>query len=198
MTDTASEAGFPAVIPSPATLAELHAVMLRCTRCELFRTRTQVVPGEGDPDARVLFVGEAPGASEDRTGRPFVGASGQLLEAMLALAGLRRAEVFIANVIRSRPPANRAPRAPELRACAGWLVEQIRLVRPEVVVPLGRSALQHFLPAGKISQLQGVPQTMEYQGRALTLYPLLHPSAVLRNPELRPAYAEQFRRLAAL
>jgi DNA polymerase len=189
------EPGFPPEVPHAATLEALRKVLVRCTRCDLFRTRTQVVPGEGNPRARVYLLGEAPGATEDRLGRPFVGKSGQLLDEMLPLAGLAREEVFISNVVRSRPPQNRGPRAGELRACAGWTHEQIRLTAPEFVVTLGRFALQYFIPQGRITQLKGERQNITYDGRALTLFPLLHPSAVLRTPALRPEYAEHFRAL---
>jgi uracil-DNA glycosylase len=195
---TTAPPGFPAEIPEAPDLKALEEVMVRCTRCELAVSRTQVVPGAGDPRARVLVVGEAPGANEDRSGFPFVGASGRLLEEMLARAGLRREEVFIANVVRCRPPENRSPRTVEIRACAGWLAQQIRLIRPVVVVVLGRFALQHFLPSGKISQLQGEPTVVEYGGGPLRLYPLLHPAAVLRAPDRRPEYEAQFRRLGEI
>jgi uracil-DNA glycosylase family 4 len=184
--------GFPAEIPSPDTLAELHEVMVRCTRCELYISRTQVVPGAGSEEAQVLFVGEAPGANEDRLGIPFVGASGKLLDSMLAVAGLERETVFIANVVRSRPPQNRAPKPREVRACAGWLAEQIRIIRPRLIVTLGRFALQHFIPGGKITALQGEVQQVEYGGRPLRVLPLLHPAAILRNPQLRAPYEQQF------
>lgn len=190
--------GFPAEIPTPPDLESLHAQMVRCTRCDLYLSRTQVVPGAGASAAAIMIVGEAPGASEDREGVPFVGASGRLLREMLHGSGISPEEVFIANVVRCRPPKNRNPRAREIRACAGWLAEQIRLIGPEVVVPLGRFALQHFVPGGKITQLQGKPQTVEYGGAALGVFPLLHPAAVLRSPDLRPGYEAQFEALAAL
>lgn len=190
--------GFPAEIPGPATLEELHQVMVRCTRCDLFLSRTQVVPGAGNASARILFVGEAPGASEDREGVPFVGASGKLLNSMLEAAGIRRDDVFIANVVRCRPPENRNPRAREIRACAGWLAEQIRLIRPEFVVTLGRFALQHFIPDGKITRLQASVQQVDYGDRQLRVFPLLHPSAILRSPDRRPMYAEHFQQLGKL
>lgn len=190
--------GFPAQIPMPSELSELHAVMVRCTRCDLSLSRTQVVPGAGDPAARVLLVGEAPGAREDRDGVPFVGASGRLLDAMLEDAGISRGEVFIANVVRCRPPENRNPRAREVRACAGWLAEQIRLIDPVLVVSLGRFALQHFIPGGKITRLEGEVQEVDYGGRTVRLYPLLHPAAILRSPDKRPAYRTRFERLREL
>ena len=169
--------------------------MVRCTRCDLFLSRTQVVPGDGPPHSTLLFVGEAPGATEDREGRPFVGRAGALLDAMLSEADLRREEVFIANVIRCRPPENRNPRAAEIRACSGWLREQIRLIRPALVVTLGRFALQHFIPTARITAVEGTILNASYHGGELRIYPLLHPSAVLRNPTLRDAYALRFRDL---
>jgi uracil-DNA glycosylase len=195
---TGLRAGQPERIPSPGTLAELADVMRGCTRCALAAGRTQVVPGSGSAAAGLLLVGEAPGAREDAVGIPFVGRSGQLLDATLQAAGLRREEIFIANVVRCRPPGNRDPRPPEIRACAGWLAEQIRLVAPRVVVPLGRFALQHFVPGALVSRLQGTLHEVEYAGRTLRLFPVLHPAAVLRSPRLRPGYEEQFARLAAL
>jgi uracil-DNA glycosylase family 4 len=184
--------GYPAEIPSPRKLSALHSVMVRCTRCDLFLSRLQVVPGDGAAKADYLFVGEAPGASEDRTGIPFAGRSGALLDSMLERAGLDRREVFIANVVRCRPPENRNPRASEIRACAGWMRAQVRLVSPTVVVTLGRFALQHFLPSGRITRIQGEVQRIDYFDRKIALYPLFHPAAVLRNPELRPVYTKQF------
>ena len=190
--EAAAPPGFPAEIPAPSKLGDLHGVMVRCTRCDLYVGRTRVVPGAGAEDADLLLVGEAPGAREDETGIPFVGASGKLLDAMLASAGIDRGEVFIANLVRCRPPGNRAPKSREIRACAGWLAEQIRLIQPRLLVTLGRFALQHFIPDGKITALQGKVREIEYAGGRLRFLPLLHPSAILRNPELRPSYERQF------
>lgn len=196
-TTPAEPLGFPAEIPDPPRLEELHRIMVRCTRCDLALSRTKVVPGAGNHRARVLFVGEAPGANEDRMGVPFVGASGKLLDEMLEVAGLRRDEVFIANVVRCRPPENRNPRAAEIRACAGWLGRQVRLIDPQLVAPLGRFALEHFMAGGKITQLRGTLREIEYDGHPLKLFPLFHPAAVLRSPDRRPEYEENFRGLAA-
>jgi uracil-DNA glycosylase len=187
--------GFPAEIPAPATLGQLNSVMRRCTRCDLYVSRTHVVPGAGSPAADLLFVGEAPGAREDEQGKPFVGASGRLLDTMLEAAGFLREEIYIANVVRCRPPANRAPKPREIRACAGWLAQQIRLLEPRLVVTLGRFALQHFLPGAKITEVQGQLQQVPYGDATVRVLPLLHPAAVLRNPELRTPYKEQFRHL---
>lgn len=172
--------------------------MMGCTRCDLFLRRTRVVPGTGPHDARILLVGEAPGATEDRDGIPFVGRSGALLDSMLAEADIRREDVFIANVIRCRPPENRAPRPAELRACAGWLREQIRLIAPTLVVTLGRFALQHFVPGARITLLQGQLLPIDTPMGDIVVYPLLHPSAILRDPRKRPAYANQFRAIPGI
>jgi len=188
--------GFPAEIPAAADLVGLHAVMSRCTRCDLSLGRTQVVPGHGHADAELFFVGEAPGATEDQQGIPFVGASGRLLDAMLLGAGIRRDDVFIANVVRCRPPENRNPRTRQIAACAGWLAEQLRLVRPRLVIPLGRFALHHFIPGGKITGLQASTLEVRYGGGTIRIFPLVHPAAVLRNPRLRPQYQDQFRMLS--
>lgn len=190
--------GFPEHIPHSESLTDLHEVMVRCTRCDLFQGRTLVVPGSGPERAAIFFVGEAPGAREDAEGRPFVGRSGDVLDAMLMQAGLERADVFIANVVRCRPPGNRNPRATEIRACAGWLRTQLRLVHPRIVVPLGRVALQHFLPGASVTELQGAPTPVDYDGRTLTLFPIFHPSAILRDPRKRDDYAAHFRGLAEL
>lgn len=171
--------------------------MVRCTRCDLALTRTQVVPGSGNPDARVMFLGEAPGAREDERGVPFVGRSGELLDRMLDQAGLDRHRVFIGNVVRCRPPANRDPKGPEIEACAGWLEQQLRLIAPSMVATLGRFALQHFVPGARITRLQGTIVQADTAFGALRIFPLLHPAAVLRNPRLQEGYAEHFRRLAA-
>lgn len=187
--------GFPAEIPESPSLSKLNEVMVRCTRCDLFRSRTQVVPGAGSASASILFVGEAPGASEDRQGVPFVGASGRLLDAMLESAGISREKVFIANVVRCRPPENRNPKMIEIRACAGWLAQQVRLIDPGKVVTLGRFALQHFVPGAKITQVQGAFQEVSYGDHTINLYPLLHPAAILRNPNLRDDYKRQFQAL---
>lgn len=189
---------FPAEIPTPPTLVELHSVMVRCTRCTLSESRIQVVPGSGPADAELMFIGEAPGAREDELGEPFVGRSGALLDEMLASAGIDRSQVFIANIIRCRPPENRNPRTREVRACRGWLQEQLRLIRPALVAPLGRFALQHLVPGASVTRLQGELLAIGEGRTAIDLYPLLHPSAILRNANLKEGYREQFSRIPGL
>jgi DNA polymerase len=156
-------------------------------------TATNMVPGEGDPDARVMLVGEAPGASEDKAGRPFVGRAGKLLEQLLAEAGLRREDVYITNVVKARPPGNRDPRAGEVAHHMPWLERELALVRPRLVVPLGRHALRHFATDVKISDVHGRP----LRAGDHELFPLYHPAAALRASALRETLFADARALAA-
>ena len=173
----------PATPPSPVSgldLDALGAAVESCGRCPLARTRTRGVPGVGDPKAEWLFIGEAPGADEDRLGEPFVGQAGKLLDAMLAGIGLRRGRnVYIANILKSRPPGNRDPKPEGVAACLPYLERQIDLIRPKLIVVLGRIAAQTLLvsdtPIGKlrghVHQYRGVPMVVTY-----------HPAYLLRNP----------------
>ena len=158
---------------------------------ECCETAANLVPGEGDPDAAVVVVGEAPGAAEDREGRPFVGRSGRLLDALLADAGLARERVFITNVVKGRPPGNRDPTADEVAHSWPWLQAQIAAVAPRLVVPLGRHALRRFAPALKIGEAHGRPA----EAGGLALFPLYHPAAALHNGGLRATLTEDARRL---
>jgi uracil-DNA glycosylase family 4 len=183
-------------------LERVAAEAATCTRCRLHESRTQVVFGQGHPNAELMFVGEAPGFHEDRQGLPFVGPSGQLLNRLLAGIGLRRDDVYVCNVVKSRPPRNRDPQPDEIAACRPWLDAQIRLVDPKVVVTLGNFAAKTLLetPTG-ISRLRG--QTYPFQGRVLL--PTFHPAAALHaegrrfaGPSPREAMEEDFRTLAKL
>jgi uracil-DNA glycosylase family 4 len=184
---------------------ELEAVAAEaagCTRCRLNQSRTQVVFGQGDPRADLMFVGEAPGFHEDRQGLPFVGPSGQLLNRLLEGIGLRRQDVYIANVVKSRPPSNRDPLPDEIAACRPWLDAQIRLVDPKVVVTLGNFAAKTLLETTTgITRLRG--RTYPFQGRVLL--PTFHPAAALHAQGRRTAgpsplegMEEDFRVLAEL
>lgn len=190
--------GIPEVVDRASSLDALFRAMVCCTRCELARERTQVVVGTGPAKARIMFVGEAPGAEEDRQGRPFVGRSGKMVDRLLELNGLDREEIFITNVVACRPPGNRTPRVGEIRAHAPWLEEQIRLVSPSLIVTLGRVALTYFLPGAKITEVRGTPHTIERNGRSITLLPLFHPSAALRRRELVPTMETDFAKIAEL
>ncbi|NWG86552.1 MAG: uracil-DNA glycosylase [Hydrogenophilaceae bacterium] len=161
-------------------LDELREAVRTCTRCELHQTRKQAVFGIGDPDADWLFVGEAPGADEDRLGEPFVGQAGKLLDAMLAAIGLQRGRnVYIANVLKSRPPGNRDPKPEEVAACLPYLERQIDLIRPKLIVALGRFAAQSLLLTDTpISRLRG--KLHEYHGVPLIV--TYHPAYLLRTP----------------
>ena len=158
---------------------------------ECCEAATNLVPGEGAPDAAVVIVGEAPGASEDREGRPFVGAAGRMLGAVLADAGLVREDVFITNVVKGRPPGNRDPRTDEVAHSWPWLEAQLAVIEPELVVPLGRHALRRFAPELKIGEVHG--QAVLAAGRRL--FPLYHPAAALHNGGLRATLHDDARRL---
>jgi uracil-DNA glycosylase len=150
-----------------------------------------MVPGEGDPNAEVMIVGEAPGKNEDEQGRPFVGRAGKLLDELLAEAGLERSDVYITNVVKARPPGNRDPRADEVAHHMPWLETQLALIQPRLVVPLGRHALAHFSDGAKISEVHGT----EITERGRTLFPLYHPAAALYNQSLRGTLFEDARAL---
>jgi DNA polymerase len=181
-----------------ATLAEREAALAQiadeikvCTRCELHRTRTKSVPGEGPADARIMLIGEAPGWNEDQQGRPFVGAAGKFLEELLAAAGLTRSEVFITNVVKSRPPGNRDPLPDEIAACAPFLERQIEVIDPEVIVTLGRFSMARWFPGERISRIHGQPKRV---GRRL-IVPMYHPAAALHQQSLKETILEDFGKL---
>jgi uracil-DNA glycosylase family 4 len=172
-------------------LDSLAEMVRNCTRCKLCETRTHAVPGEGPADARLMFIGEGPGANEDRTGRPFVGAAGQLLERLLATIGLTREDVYIANVVKCRPPNNRDPEADEIEACKPYLGRQLKIIDPNIIVTLGRFAMERWLPDKKISRVHG--QSFRYGSRLIV--PLFHPAAALRRPDYQTALEADFLRL---
>jgi DNA polymerase len=186
----------------PTELEAVAAEAAGCTRCRLHESRTQVVFGQGDPRADLMFVGEAPGFHEDRQGIPFVGPSGQLLNRLLEGIGLRREDVYICNVVKSRPPQNRDPLPDEIAACRPWLDAQIRLVDPKVVVTLGNFAAKTLLETSTgITRLRG--RTYPFQGRVLL--PTFHPAAALHaqgrrtaGPSPLEAMEDDFRVLADL
>jgi uracil-DNA glycosylase family 4 len=168
--------------PYDKTLEEIRAEMGDCRRCKLYAGRTHLVFGEGSPHARLMFVGEAPGAEEDRQGLPFVGAAGQLLNNLLSKLGLRREEVYITNVIKSRPPGNRDPEADEIAACLPFLDMQVKAIRPRVIVTLGRIAAHALLGTKEpLTRLRGHWQ--RYGG--IRVMPTFHPSYLLRAPQER-------------
>lgn len=180
-------------------LAALEAEVSSCTRCPLHATRTQAVFGAGDPDADLMFVGEAPGFHEDQQGVPFVGQAGKLLDKLLAGIGLTRSDVYIANVLKSRPPGNRDPLPTEIEACEGYLFRQIELIQPKVVSTLGNFATK--LLSGKplgITRVHGREQPTTLGGRRVLLYPIYHPAAALYTPAMLRVLEEDFRRIPDL
>jgi DNA polymerase len=182
--------------------AELNAygeLAAGCTRCRLAATRTQVVFGVGNPSADLMFVGEAPGFHEDKQGFPFVGQAGKLLDQLLGGIGLRRDEIYIANVIKCRPPGNRDPLPDEIEACEGHLFRQVALIRPLVIATLGNFAtkLLSGKPAG-ITRVHGTAQDVTIGGRPVTLYPLYHPAAALYTPAMLKVLEGDFARLPDL
>ncbi|TFG66483.1 MAG: uracil-DNA glycosylase [Thermomicrobiales bacterium] len=164
-----------------------------CTNCRLHETRTKAVPGEGDPETEVVFVGEGPGFNEDREGRPFIGRAGDLLVKLLASIGWRRDDVFITNVVKCRPPENRDPQPDEIAACAPFLRRQLEVLDPAVVVTLGRYSMATFMPGVRISQAHGTVRPIDpATGANLALaFAMYHPAAALRTPAIeRESYAD--------
>ena len=173
-------------------LVQLAEVISRCPDCELCKTRTRAVPGEGPAHAAIMFIGEGPGREEDRTGRPFVGAAGQFLNRLLKSIDLDRSQVFITNVVKCRPPENRDPLPIEINTCVPtYLKDQIDLINPLIIVTLGRFSMGLYFPNGKITQIHGKEKIEN--GRAYM--PLFHPAAVLRNPALEPQMEADFKRI---
>jgi DNA polymerase len=179
---------------SGTALARIAEAVHGCTRCALARGRTQTVPGEGNVLSDVLLVGEGPGAREDHTGRPFVGPAGQLLSELLGAIGWQRADVFITNVVKCRPPSNRDPEQAEIAACAPYLDAQERALDPAVVVTLGRHSLQRYLPGARIGAVHGQLRR-SYSGQHV--FPMYHPAAALHQASLRETLFRDIRGLPA-
>ena len=167
-----------------AALEAIAADVRVCTRCRLNETRTNSVPGEGDPDTEVMFVGEGPGFNEDREGRPFVGRAGGLLERLLGHIGWTRDDVFITNVVKCRPPDNRDPMPDEIAACAPFLQRQLEVLDPALVVTLGRFSMGTFMPGARITSAHGTTRPVDPAtgARDATVLAMYHPAYALRNP----------------
>ncbi len=177
-----------------STLSELSQTIARCQRCEIAKFRTHAVPGEGPDDAEILFIGEAPGYHEDQQGRPFVGPAGQFLERLLASINLRREQVYIANVIKCRPPGNRDPLPVEIGNCRGWLEKQIELISPRMIVSLGRYSMAMFFPGKSISKIHGTAQKQNN----IIYYAMYHPAAALHQQSLRQEVEADMIKIPAL
>jgi uracil-DNA glycosylase family 4 len=179
---------------SAQVLAQIADEARACTRCPLHARRTQAVPGEGNPLSDVLLVGEGPGAREDATGQPFVGPAGQLLNELLGSIGWERGDVFIANVVKCRPPGNRDPEPAEIAACTPYLGRQEAALDPAVVVTLGRHSLQRYLPGARIGAVHG---QLRRAGAGRWVFPMYHPAAALHQSSLRETLFRDIRRLPA-
>ncbi|MDP2673834.1 MAG: uracil-DNA glycosylase [Dehalococcoidia bacterium] len=175
-------------------LEELHQRIASCPDCDLCRTRTHAVPGEGPPNAEVLFVGEAPGFYEDQQARPFVGPAGRFLDELIASIGLRRDQVFITNVVKCRPPNNRDPLPGEIDACRKHLQRQIELIQPRIIVSLGRYSLAWFFPRDAISKVHGQAKVRD----GVYFMPMYHPAAALHAGNMRKVIEEDFRKIPAV
>jgi DNA polymerase len=175
-------------------LETLHDEIRVCTNCGLHGGRTNAVPGEGPEQVDVMFIGEAPGFHEDKQGRPFVGAAGQFLEELLSSIDLTREKVFITNVVKCRPPANRDPEPDEIDACRGYLDRQIEQLQPKMIVTLGRFSMARYFPNAKISQIHGQAKKMD----GVVYYPMYHPAAALHQPSLRRTVQEDMKRIPQL
>ncbi len=180
-------------------LIELYREVSECTRCPLHSERTKAVFGNGNANADLMFIGEAPGADEDRQGLPFVGRAGQLLNKLLEEVGLSREDVFVANILKSRPPGNRDPQPEEIEACWPFLERQIQLIEPRVIATLGNFATKKITgDQTGITRVRGTPQVHSLAGRTVFVFPLLHPAAALRTPSLVDTCREDFAKLRDL
>lgn len=172
-------------------LRQIARAVRDCTRCPLHQGRSRAVPGEGPAAAAIMLIGEGPGFNEDKQGRPFVGASGKFLEELLNGIGYKREDVFIANVVKCRPPNNRDPEAEELAACKDYLDRQVELINPNVIVTLGRFSMYRYFPGASITKIHGQAQRV---GNRL-IVPMFHPAAALHQPKWRPLLIEDFQKL---
>ena len=177
-----------------SALSELNEQVARCQLCEIAKSRTRAVPGEGAGDAEIMFIGEAPGWHEDQQGRPFVGPAGQYLDKLLASIGLKRGQVYIANVIKCRPPGNRDPLPVEIQNCRKWLERQIEIIRPKMIATLGRYSMAMFFPGKSISKIHGTGQKRE----GVIYYAMYHPAAALHQQSLRQAIEADMLKIPSL
>lgn len=174
-----------------SALADLYKEISSCRLCGISKTRTKVVPGEGAENAEILFIGEAPGYHEDQMGRPFVGSAGQFLDKLLASIDLKRHQVHIANVIKCRPPNNREPAQDEINNCNQWLDRQIELIKPKMIVTLGRYSMQKFFPGKNISKIHGTGVKVNGIG----YFAMYHPAAALHQQSLRETLEDDMKKI---
>jgi uracil-DNA glycosylase family 4 len=179
-------------------LEDLKKRMQEDDSLPLRKGATQLVFGEGNPDANIYFLGEAPGFHEDKQGRPFVGLAGRLLNETLQEIGLKREDVYISNVVRFRPPGNRDPEPSELEAFAPYIDEEIEIINPKLIVTLGRFSMGKFIPGVKISQIHGQPRIVHYQGHDYLVMPMFHPAAALRADAMMKLFKADFKKIPGL
>ena len=180
-------------------LEQIRADIIASNICpDLAKTATNLVMGDGNVDADIVFIGEAPGKNEDEQGLPFVGAAGKLLDAMLETINLKRTDIYITNIVKYRPPSNRDPLPEEKSAFWPYLVRQLDVINPKIVVTLGRHSMEYFLPEQKISLIHGQPKRVQFGERKLVVMPLYHPAAALYNGGMRQTLNEDFMKLPKL
>ena len=173
-------------------LKYLANLVAQCQKCPLYKTAHNPVPGAGHPDAKIVFIGEAPGAQEDAQGLPFVGNSGKLLNKLLNTIQVDRQDVYIANILKHRPPENRDPLPEEIRVCTPYLKAQLEIIQPQVIITLGRFAMNYFFPDESISRVHGQIRQLNWRNLELTIIPVYHPSAGLRNGAMLAALEADF------
>jgi len=186
-------------------LKQIVGRVAKCTRCDLYKRANKPVPGEGSPNAKVMFIGEGPGYWEDQKGIPFCGPAGKLLDQLLSAKGgsassgqlinLSRKNVFITNIVKHRPPNNRDPLPEEIEACSSFLDEQIQIIEPKIIVSLGRFSMNKFLPGEKISQIHGQARFVDFLGKRYIVIPMYHPAAALRSGKIMEEIKEDFKKI---
>jgi len=175
-------------------LSQLNQQIRQCQKCRLGATRTLAVPGEGPEDCKIVFIGEAPGFHEDQQGRPFVGAAGQFLDQLLASINIARRDVYICNVIKCRPPANREPQPDELQACRPYIDQQLALIKPKLVITLGRYSMELVFSGVSITRVHGIPKKVG----DLVYFPMFHPAAALHQPKYRSLIEQDMLKIPAI
>jgi uracil-DNA glycosylase len=177
-----------------SALSDLYSEVAVCKKCDLYKCATRAVPGEGPENAEILFIGEGPGWNEDQQGRPFVGAAGKFLDHLFELIGLNREQVYIANVVKHRPPDNREPLPTEISACRPWLDRQIEIVKPKMIVTLGRHSMARYFPDKSISKIHGTFEKRD----GIIYFAMYHPAAALHQQNLRYEIEQDMLKIPAL
>ncbi len=180
------------------SLKKLEVEIFSCRKCSPFENAVKAVPGEGNPEAKIVFIGEAPGFYEDKEGRPFVGRAGMLLDSLPQSIKVGRSDVWIGNLVKHRPPGNRDPKPAEIKACSAWLDKQIEIISPRIIVTLERLSMNKFFPQEKITRIHGVARTVYWNNKKIVVVPMYHPAAGLRSIEILRTLKEDFLRLGKI